>query len=486
MRLPDEAEIASARRLVILMGLGYLVAQLVLFSADRAPGWDEAIYLSQVAPGAQPLLFAPSRARGITFLVAPVLQLGGSVPAVRLFLVLASAAALIGCFRMWVPVLGRAAPAAALVFAGSWPTLFYGSEVMPNLWAAFPGVGAVAVLARRLAGRRGRYDELIAGGLVALMALVRPLDALVLAVVLVLAPLLLRRGSFAWASHVLLGLLAGWSPWLVEMSGRFGGPLAALGSAARVGHAGRFSLMENLRQYLALSDGPTAGPFTDPRVPIIGMLWLAGLTVLLVLGILEARRRGSLAVAVVPTLAGLALAAEYVAFTAVPAPRFLLPGLGLLSIATGLGLVRMLEGILHPSATGRPQMVGAFAAVILVTAWTASQLELAAKIDASVVGHRDAAERAGAEVRRLAGNEPCQVFSSASYPMVGYASGCRASPIESTAGTWHERAIRLERDGIHSFAVFEGEKPPAAPAGMSSVADVPAERGRSWFIFVFR
>jgi hypothetical protein len=207
--------------------------------------------------------------------------------------------------------------------------------------------------------------------------------------------------------------------------------------------------------------------------------------VLIVLGILEAWRRGFLAVAVVPTVAGLALAAEYVAFTAVPAPRFLLPGLGLLSISTGLGLLRLLEGILHPSSTGRPRMVRAFAALIVFTAWTASQLEVAAKIDASVLGHRDSAERAGAEVRRLAGDEPCQVFSSASYPMVGYASGCRSSPVESTAGGWHERAIRLERDGIRPFAVFEGENPPAAPAGTSAVADLPSERGRSWFIFVF-
>jgi hypothetical protein len=486
MQLPDEAEIATARRLVVLVGLGYLAAQLVLFSLNRAPGWDEAIYLSQVTPGAEPLLFAPSRARGITFLVAPILQLGGSVSQVRLLLVLASAAALMACFRLWVPVLGRAAPSAALVFAGSWPALFYGSEVMPNLWAAFPGVAACAILARRLTTGIGRYDELVVGGLVALMALVRPLDALVLTLVLVLAPPLLRRGSFVWASLVSLGLLAGWAPWLVEMGGRFGGPLAALEAAARVGHTGGLSLMENVRQYLALSDGPTAGPFANPHVPIVGMLWLAGLTVLLVLGVLEAARRGYPAAAVVPTVAGMALAAEYVVFTAVPAPRFLLPGLGLLSIPAGLGLVRLLDGILHPSSTSRPRMVGAFAAVIAVTAWTASQLEVAAKIETGVVGHRDAAERAGAEVRRLGRNQPCQVFSSASYPMVGYASGCKASPMESAVGRWQDRAIRLQQDGIRPFVVFEGEESPGTPAGTSAVADVPAERGRTWFIFVFR
>lgn len=484
MRGPDAAEIATARRLVVLVGLGYLVAQLVLFSLDRAPGWDEAIYLSQITPGAEPLLFAPSRARGITLLVAPPLQLGASVPQVRLFLVLASSAALIACFRMWAPVIGRAAPAAALVFAGSWPTLFYGSEVMPNLWAAFPGVAACAVLARRLTIGEGRNDELIAGGLVGLMALVRPLDALVLAAVLVVVPLVLRRGSVAWATLVPLGVLAGWAPWLVEMGGRFGGPLEALAKAARVGHAGGVSLLENVRQYLALSDGPTAGPFADPRVPIIGLLWLVGLSVLVALGILDARRRGDPAVAVVTAVAGLALAVEYVVFTAVPAPRFLLPGLALLSIPAGLGLARLLPGILHPSSTGGVRVAGAFAAVIVVTAWTASQLVVATRIETGVVGHRDAATRAGAEIRRLANQEPCQVFSSASYPMVGYASGCRASPMESAAGRWEDRVIRAERDGFRRFAVFEGQRAPAPPAGTSATADVPSERGRTWFIFV--
>lgn len=82
----------AARRLILLIGLAYLTTELVLFSLDRPPSWDEAIYLSQVAPGAEPLPFVPSRARGITFLALPVLQLGGSLSHLRLFLAVASAA----------------------------------------------------------------------------------------------------------------------------------------------------------------------------------------------------------------------------------------------------------------------------------------------------------------------------------------------------------------------------------------------------------
>src|SRR5687768_13928234 len=127
MRLQRDPEIALARRLLLVVGLAYLAAQLLVFSLDRPPSWDEAIYLSQVAPGAEALPFVPSRARGITFLALPVLQLGGSLPQLRVFLAVASAAALIASFRMWVPVLGLGAVAAAVLYAGSWPALFYGS-----------------------------------------------------------------------------------------------------------------------------------------------------------------------------------------------------------------------------------------------------------------------------------------------------------------------------------------------------------------------
>jgi hypothetical protein len=486
MSQPRDAEIALARRFLLLVGLCYLIAQLALFSIDRAPGWDESIYLSQVTPGAEPLLFAPSRARGITFVVAPILQLGGSLPLVRLFLIGVAAVALAASYRMWAPVVGLGAPAAALLFAGSWPALFYGSEIMPNLWAAFPAVVAVAVLARRVSGVDRRYDELIAGGSIALMGLVRPLDALVLAVVLLVLPLVARHASAVWSAHIVLGFAAGWAPWLVEMSGRFGGPLAALEAAARVGHAGRWSVAENVRQYLALSDGPTAGPVPHPTVPRSGLYWLVGLTVLLLLGLRDARRRGALPFALVPTAAGLALAAGYVVLTAAQAPRFLLPALALLSVPAGLGLVAVLRGLRPPVAIDRPRVAGGFASAVLLIAWIASQLTVATKIEAGVTPHRESAERAGIEVGRLAASDPCQVYSSASYPMVGYASGCRATPVTRVSGRWEARAKQLRGNGIEPIAVFLRRAAPDPPEGTSLVADVRADGRRSWFIFAVR
>ena len=79
---------------------------------------------------------------------------------------------------------------------------------MPNLWVALTGVAATAVLAHRLMTGEGRYDELLAGGLVAVTALLRPLDAVVLAAALILLPIAVRRATIAWTVHIVLGLVA--------------------------------------------------------------------------------------------------------------------------------------------------------------------------------------------------------------------------------------------------------------------------------------
>ena len=331
MDRPKDDEIALARRLLLFVGLAFLVAQLLAFSFDRPPSWDEAIYLSQVTPGAEALPFVPSRARGITFLAVPVLQLGGSIAHLRLFLAVASAVALTAAFRSWARVIGLGSVAAAVLFAGAWPTLFYGSELMPNLWVALICVAATAILARRLATGEARYDELLAGGLVAVAALLRPLDAVVLAAVLIVLPIAVRRATIGWTVHLVLGLVAGWAPWLVEMIGRFGSPANAFGAAARLGHTGRFALLENVHQYLALSDGPSIGPVAEPHIPASGILWLLGMTVLVTVGVRAATGARLLPSLIVPTATGVALAAEYIVFTDAQAPRFLLPALALLT-----------------------------------------------------------------------------------------------------------------------------------------------------------
>jgi hypothetical protein len=485
MRLPQDSEIAMARRLVTVVGLGYLIVQLLSFSLDRPPSWDEAIYLSQVAPGAEPMPFVPSRARGITFLAIPVLQVGGSLPQLRVFLAVASAAALTASFRAWAPVIGFGSVAAALLFAGAWPTLFYGSELMPNLWVALIAVAATAVLARRLAQGERRYDELIAGGLVALAALIRPLDAIVLTSALLLLPIAVRRATASWTIHLLLGLAAGWAPWLVEMTARFGSPGEAFAAAARLGHTGRWSLLENARQYLALSDGPSIGPVGAPDIPVAGLLWFVGLAILVVLGVRASGRRGLLPSVVVPMAAGIALAAEYVVFTDAQAPRFLLPALALLSVPAGSGLVSIVAEI-RDRDRADPIRIVAAGASILVIVWAVVQVGIGARVEAGVTGQRATADRAGLEVRRLAGGEPCLLYSEASFPIVGVSAGCRAAPLGKVLGVWKDRADRLALDGVRAFLVLHRTEAMPPPEGTALVAEIPSQGELAWFIYARR
>ena len=483
MRLPRNSEIAMARRLIVVVGLASLVTQLLAFSLDRPPSWDEAIYLSQVAPGAQPLPFVPSRARGITFLAAPVLQLGGSLAQLRLFLAIASTAALIAAFRKWAPIIGVGAVAAAILFAGAWPSLFYGSELMPNLWVALIAVAATAVLARRFADGERRYDELVAGGLVALAALIRPLDAVVLTSALILLPIAVRRATVPWTVHLIVGLTAGWAPWLVEMTARFGSPGEAFAAAARLGHTGHVSLFENARQYLALSDGPSIGPVPSPDIPVSGLLWLIGLAILVALAVRAASRRSLLPSVLVPTAAGVALAAEYIVFTDAQAPRFLLPAIALLTIPAGLGLVSIVARTRDRGRAEPVRYVTAAVVAIIVILWMVVQLAIAGRVEADVIGQRRSAERAGLEVRKLAAREPCHVYTEGSFPIVGFAAGCRAAPLGRVLAAWTDRADHFERDGVRVFLVLHRTAALPPPEGTALLAGAPSQGDLRWFIY---
>ena len=483
MSVPPDSEVAFARRLLLVVGLGYLAIQLIAFSLDRPPSWDEAIYLSQVAPGAEALPFVPSRARGITFLAIPVLQLGGSLGDLRLFLAVASAAALTAAFRMWARVIGLGAVAAAVLFAAAWPALLYGSELMPNFWVALVCVAATAVLARRLASGEGRYDELLAGGLVALAALLRPLDAVVLTAALVLVPIALRRGTISWTVHLVLGLAAGWAPWLVEMVGRFGSPAAAFSAAARLGHTGRWAVFENVRQYLALSDGPSIGPVADPQVPLSGALWLLGMAGLVTIGLRAAAARGLLPSLVVPATAacGARRGVRRVhrrAGAPVPPPR--------LRVARrsrrASGWDAILAGFRERTEARTWRWAAAVGASTLVAAWVILQVGIASRVETGVAEQRASAERAGLRIRALAGRQPCHVYSEAGFPIVGYAAGCRAAPLGKVLGAWEERAGRLERDGIQPFLVLHGAAETDVP-GAALLAVVPSDDQTRWFIY---
>ena len=336
---------------------------------------------------------------------------------------------------------------------------------MPNLWVALVAVAATAVLARRLARGEGRYDELVAGGLVAVAALFRPLDAVVLTAALTVVPVALRRATWSWAGFLLLGLAAGWLPWLVEMTARFGSP-EAFAAAARLGHgalvAGRERVVPRA-QRRSLDRTRRRPGATDRRGALAR-------------GSDRARRDGSAASRrrlapslVVPSAVGAALAAEYVVFTEAQAPRFLLPAFALFAIPAGLGLSSIVAGLRRREPDRSSGVVLGAVASVLVGIWLIVQIAIAARVEDGVTMQRASAARAGRQIRagRAAAVLRVQRVELPDRRVH------RRLPRGRSGETDHggERADRLASGGTRPFLVLRRSEEPEPP-------DAPSSSGR--------
>ena len=459
-----------ARRLLVIVGAAYLVAQLLLFSPDRAPSWDEAIYLSQVTPDVPAIAFAPSRARGISLLVAPITLAGGSLPTVRVFLAALSSVALVGSFLLWVPALGLGAPVAGFLFGFTWLGLFYGSEVMPNLWAAILAVGAAGALVRREEDG-ARWGAIGAGVLVGLMALVRPGDALVLSGALALYVLLFRRSSSRALVSLGAGLAIGWGAWLVEMSVRFGGPGRALREAAALGHLTALGVSQRVLQNLALTNGPTIGPEAHPHVPLAGALWWGTTAALAVAAVVRTRSSSGRGAVLCAVLVGSTLVVEYVVFVSGIAPRFLLPAYALLALPTAAGLISVLTG-------GAALRIVGGAAVAVLAGLTLWQVGTARRIGTDAAAARERVAAVGADVGRLAAGRPCVVASAGAFPQVAFASRCVGRGLAGSDAASLATLRSSVPPGERLFVVL----PTAPPAG-SPLVTVPAVSVEGWLVF---
>jgi hypothetical protein len=435
---------SRARRGVWVVAAAAFAVQLALGSFVRAPSWDEAIYLSQVTKGAHALPFVASRARGITFLVVPLSSVGAPLWLIRVFLAVASAVVLALVFRSWVPLVGWGAAAGAGLFALSWPALFYGSEVMPNLWSALLAVGAAGLVARQIAGGTDRRPQLMSSAaMFGLMALVRPTDAVILALALSVA-VGVMRGSPRVVVAMLVGAAVGVIPWLVEMSARFDGPVNAVRSARELSHlAGGVG---GVSGHLALTDGPLLGPDSG-GIPLAGALWWLGLVGLVAVA-LARRADRPLTIAIrLATVGGIALAAEYVFLVAGLAPRFLLPALALVSLVAGCGL-DALRGVRR---IGRP----ALAMMAIVPAiWLVWQGTTYNRLERQAASERSVPEEVGAAIGARV-IDPCSVASSDDYPQVAFAARCAGTqfrgslaPLIAEANAGYEVVVVTRSEGL--------------------------------------
>lgn len=242
---PRTAHFAQVRDLpwLIALALLFTAGQIYLALATSGLGWDETVYVSQVDPHAPAAFFSAPRARGVTLLLAPVAVLTTSATVLHCYLAVLSGAAFLLTLCIWRRLLPAPVPAlGGALFAGLWITLFYGPQAMPNLWTGYAALVATGCFllavrqpAAQLAPQAGRGAAVGLAAAVVVAALMRPLDAVWLAVPLFAAALCVptwRRSTVLLA--IPAGLALGCAEWVVEAYVSYGGLVERLRQAAEI------------------------------------------------------------------------------------------------------------------------------------------------------------------------------------------------------------------------------------------------------------
>ncbi|HEU5033788.1 MAG TPA: hypothetical protein VFT62_03415 [Mycobacteriales bacterium] len=459
----------------------HAISPLVLVGVHHGFGSDETVYLSQINGSHPATIFSAPRARGLTLLVAPVTVWTSSVPVVRLWLAFLTGVGTFVAFRPWLRLTNPyVVPLAALLFSSLWTTIYYGFEAMPNIYVAYSAVFAVACVLRYRQGGQRRW---LAGLFVSmvLLALLRPSDAGYVFVPLFVAAMVLRglaRRDRAWiAGTALLGLVAGAAEWAVEAYVRFGGLLNRVHLAeAEQGKPGA----------LYFSLGKQADVLTGPllcrggchaHAPWWALVWWFAIPVLVAVALFVWRRRP--AVMVLPTVVGLALAAEYLVSVGYGAPRFLTPVYALLALPSAVGLVaavRWLSARAGAPAWRAAVVVGA-AAVVL--AQIGSQVHIVqSSIVPSTRGKVAEYVKVGEALRAQLPlhQRPCLIAGHDSNP-VAFAARCSSYPA-TPAGL-----IAADDAGTDVIWLSRHRRLPAPIAHWDTIA-LTGTGGHSWYAAV--
>ncbi|MDJ1134016.1 hypothetical protein [Streptomyces iconiensis] len=434
-------------------------------------GWDEIVYASRFAPYGPETPFSAPRTRGVPVLIAPVAAVSDSVVLLRCYLAALASCALYLGYRPWlrsrrparaagcgalapgggsVPGGGggvlpggraTAAPAAAL-YASVWFALFYAGSAMPNHYVAMGCAAAVGCFLRIALAEADRPVLRPAAVLAAALAcatLMRPHDTLWPALVLALATLCPRGWPGPWCARrrgaaavaVAAGPVLGLVPWVVESALRFGGVAERLrlASAVQGGIRPAFSLPE----HAAALDGPLlCRPCGAAPVDAVSVAWWLLIPPLVALGVRAARARERTALAVLPLLAAVAVAAPYLFLLDYAAPRFLLPAYALLAPVAALGVSTLVRDA--PRARLRWLVPVSFALASAHLGVQLHQLTIHARVQAGARGdwHRMHGFLAAHGVR-----PPCVLDGDGSVVPVAHTAGCRprAHPGRDAAAT---------------------------------------------------
>jgi hypothetical protein len=254
---------------------------------------------------------------------------------------------------------------------------------------------------------------------VAFVTLVRPGDAVYLAAPLVVAA---AAGWRSWrpVAAIACGLLAGGAEWAIEAYVRFGSMTSRLHAAGA--EQGGFGLHFALPDELRALNGPTlCRPCViGVRDPGLDLWWLA-LPLLVTAGIVAARHAGRLATALLPTVCGLCLAAQYLFMINYAAPRFLLPAYALLAIPVADGIAFAITGV---SRDMRPAVTALVACFLIAQLFT-QQLVLDHEVDGTVKFHDDYA-RIVTILAEHGVRPPCLIKGVQYIPIAFYA-GCASA-----------------------------------------------------------
>ncbi|MDQ0841743.1 hypothetical protein [Streptomyces sp. V1I6] len=466
---PGPARRADGLLWIAAVAAAYTVVQLALAVFGTGLGWDESVYVSQVARGSEAAFFSAPRARGITFLVAPVTALTSSVEVLRVFLAVLSGAGLFAALAVWRTLLPpRVLALAGGLFAGLWITVFYGPQVMPNLWVALGALFTVGCFLRAARDPFDRAGLLGTGAGLVFVALMRPSDAVWLLLPLAAVALLSRAARrpallVALAAGTVLGCL----PWIVEAYVAYDGLLARLRRAGEIqGHLGpHFAVDDQLR---ALEGRSLCRPCDVPWRKPVAAVWFLVLWPLAAGGAaVAARRRCPFTAAptavrpsavLVPALVGLSLAVPYLLLIGYAAPRFLLPAYALLALPVAVCLGRI-------AASARPR---AAAAVVLGLALaghlTVQYAVLNGTMERSRNNHK-AFDRIVSELRRNGVREPC-VVSGSEAPRIALRAGCASRQIGGHDGSITRTALaRLGEERAVAYVVEGHNRPPSFTRG---------------------
>ncbi|GAA4789502.1 hypothetical protein [Streptomyces ziwulingensis] len=443
---------APGTGLLAVVAAAFTALQLLLVRPGLGLGWDEIVYVSQVTGHTPAAFFSAPRSRGPSLLVAPVASWSDSTELLRVHLAVLSGLGLHLALRAWrglfpVPVLATG----GALFATLWLTLFYGPQAMPNYWVAvgalltagcFLRVGAEPSVRAPLWG--------VAGG-VALMAWMRPADAVWIALPLLALALWRRRGRLLLAAAC--GLVAGGAQWVAEAYVRYGGLGQRLHDASGIqGGLGRqFAADDQLRSLggRALCR-PCTGPFPHPAVT----LWWFVLPVLAVLGLVVAVRAGRAARTLVPLACAATAALPYLFLIGYAAPRFLQPAYALLAIPVADALwylVRDTAGRWRPAVA--TAVAGALAGHLAVQGAV-----LVRTVERTAEDRRDWA-RTARELHRLGVRPPCLLTGFEAIPL-GYYAGCASG---NTAGHNENTTVAEIEDTARRVPVAAVTAPGAAP-----------------------